>query len=75
MPRITPLRVLLLVPVFYASLLLLWAALPSPDVPWGTDIVGKTAEHLWRGGTVTRVYEYVTAPFSHIPSHPIAGQQ
>ncbi|OCT50108.1 hypothetical protein CLCR_07084 [Cladophialophora carrionii] len=57
MPRITPLRILLLIPVFYAVLVLLWAALPSPEVPWGTDIVGKAAEHLWRGGTITRVYE------------------
>ncbi|EXJ62075.1 hypothetical protein A1O7_02508 [Cladophialophora yegresii CBS 114405] len=57
MPRFTPLRVLLLIPVFYALLVLLWAALPSPEVPWGTDIVGKAAEHLWRGGTITRVYD------------------
>ncbi|KIW70388.1 hypothetical protein PV04_02661 [Phialophora macrospora] len=57
MPRITPLRILLLVPLFYASLVLLWATLPSPDVSWGTDISDKTAEYLWRGGTVTRVYD------------------
>ncbi|ETI20003.1 hypothetical protein G647_09018 [Cladophialophora carrionii CBS 160.54] len=69
MPRITPLRILLLIPVFYAVLVLLWAALPSPEVPWGTDIVGKAAEHLWRGGTITRVYD-VDDFFPHADSSP-----
>ena len=59
MPRITPLRVLLFVPAFYLLLIALWAILPFPDVPWGTDTVGKTEDRLNKGGTITRVYKYV----------------
>ena len=58
MPRITLLRILFLAPLFYLLLILIWVILPSPDVPWGTDLAEKTEEQLWRGGTVTRVYKY-----------------
>ncbi len=57
MPRITPLRILVLVPLFYILLVVSWVILPSPDVPWGTDTVEKTEERLWSGGSVTRVYK------------------
>lgn len=52
MPRITPLRILLLLPLCWFGLVLLWAVLPSPPVSWDHD----PSEHLWRGGTLTRVY-------------------
>ncbi|KAJ9616469.1 hypothetical protein H2200_000188 [Cladophialophora chaetospira] len=57
MRRITLLRIVLLAPLFYLLLILLWVVLPSPDVPWGTDVADKTEDRLYRGETVTRVYD------------------
>ncbi|KAI1624790.1 hypothetical protein EDD37DRAFT_664935 [Exophiala viscosa] len=53
MARITPLRILLLSPLFYLGLILLWVGLPSPNASWSDEASG----HLWRGGSVTRVYD------------------
>jgi len=60
MPRITPLPLLLLVrvvllvvPLFYIGLVLLWVGLPSPAGSWEKD----PSARLWRGGSVVRVYD------------------
>ena len=61
MRRITPLpllrivrAVLVVVPLFYVGVVLLWIGLPSPAVSWEED----PSVRLWRGGgSVVRVYE------------------
>ncbi|KEF55560.1 uncharacterized protein A1O9_08310 [Exophiala aquamarina CBS 119918] len=52
MPRITLLRLLLLIPLSWLLLFIVFISLPSPRHSWD-----KYPSHRWRGGTLTRVYD------------------